>query len=129
MNMVKKIFRAEFVILGIITAVLIAGAFFLFTLTVKSSSGDDNGIWNDYYAPVEADYVSGVRQYLSEMGYSNPGVTLTHVTDENLMRTYTLNVHHMRFEGMSDERREVIMEALTDMGFEDDRCTIRVNLT
>ena len=124
MNRLKKIFRMEFVILGIITGVLIAGAFFLFTLTVRSSDGDDNSIWNEYYAPAESEYISSVRSYLGEIGYSNPGVTLTHVTDSELMRTYTLCIHHRRFEDISTERKEEIITKLEEMGFEDDRCSI-----
>ena len=128
MNIFRKIFRAEFVILGVITLVLIAAAFCIFTVTVKSSSGDDNGYWNEYYAPVEADYVGEVRGYLNELGYCNPGVTLTHVTDEDLMRTYTICIHHRRFENLSEERREELENAVLNMGFADDRCSILIEL-
>ncbi|MCR5739897.1 MAG: hypothetical protein K6G43_08770 [Lachnospiraceae bacterium] len=128
MNALRRIFRTENVILGIITIVLIIGAFYLFSITVKSTSDKDNRMWNDHYAPIEADYVRSVRDYLQDNGYVNPGVTLNYVTDENLMRTYTLSIHHTRIENADEMRKEEIEEALRNMGFEDDRCTICIEL-
>lgn len=129
MKALGRIFKSEYVFLGILTVLLIAAAFFLFTITVKGSRPDDNAVWNEYYAPMESEYVSEVRGYLNENGYVNSGVTLTHTTDENLNRVYTLSIHHRRLEGCSAERREEISESLRLMGFEDDRCVICVELS
>ena len=124
----KKNIRGEIVILGIITVILIIAAFYLFSITVRSSADDDNSYWNEYYAPAETDYVAEVRGYLDDLGYSNPGVSLTHITDGELMRTYTLSIHHRRFENQSSEGREEIERAVLDMGFADDRCSFRIEL-
>ena len=129
MKTFRRIFRSEYVFLGILSVLLIIGAFFLFTITVKGNRSDDNAVWNEYYAPMESEYVSGVREYLKENGYANSGVTLTHTTDEELNRVYTLSVHHRRLEGCSEERRENLCEVLRSMGFEDERCVICVELS
>ena len=129
MKRVGRIFRSEYLFLGLLTLILIVGAFFLFSITVKGNRSDDNRIWNEYYAPVESEYVSQVRGYLNESGYVNSGVTLTHTTDENLNRVYTLSVHNRRLSGCSGERREELSEVLRSMGFEDDRCVICVELS
>lgn len=128
MDNLKKIFRGEFLALGLITVMLIIAAFYLFSITVRSSAGDDNSFWNEYYAPAESEYVSEVRGYLDELGYCNPGVDLTHVTDSDLMRTYTVIIHHQRFGNLSSERKEEIEEAVLDMCFADERCSFRIEL-
>ena len=129
MKTLGRIFRSEYVFLGILTILLIIAAFFLFSITVKGNRSDDNSVWNEYYAPLEDAYVAEVREYLNDNGYVNSGVTLTHTTDEELNRVYTLSIHHRRLEGCSEERREEISGVLKSMGFEDDRCVIRVELS
>ena len=129
MKTLGRIIKSEYVFLGILTLLLIAAAFFLFSITVKGKPADDNSVWNEYYAPMESEYVSEVRAYLNDSGYVNSGVTLTRTTDEELSRVYTLSIHHRRLEGCSEERREEISEILKSMGFEDDRCVICVELS
>lgn len=129
MKAFNRIFKAEYVFLGILTAILIIAAFFIFSITVKGNRSDDNSVWNDYYRPMETEYVGSVREYLNDLGYVNSGVTLTHVTDSDLNRVYTLSIHNRRLEGCSEERREELFESLRAMGFEDDRCVIRVQLS
>jgi len=129
MKAFNRIFKAEYVFLGILTAILIIAAFFFFSITVKGNRSDDNSVWNDYYRPMETEYVGSVREYLNDLGYVNSGVTLTHVTDSDLNRVYTLSIHNRRLEGCSEERREELSESLRAMGFEDDRCVIRVQLS
>ena len=129
MNILNRIFRSEVLYLGIITVLLIAGAFFLFSLTVNGSRSTDNRRWNEYYGPMEEAYIDSVRGYLNDNGFVNSGVTLTHTTDGDLNRVYTLNIHHRRLESCGDGRKEEIIESLRLMGFEDDRCTFDINLT
>ena len=128
MNILNRIFRSEILYLGLITVLLIAGAFFLFSITVRGSRSSDNSVWNEYYGPMEDGYVDSVREYMNDNGFVNSGVTLTHTTDEDLNRVYTLNIHHRRLENCGDERREEISAQLRSMGFEDERITIKVNL-
>ena len=129
MKTLGRIIKSEYVFLGILTVLLILGAFFLFSITVKGNRSEDNAVWNEYYAPMESEYVSEVRQFLKDSGYVNSGVTLTHTTDENLNRVYTLSIHHRRLEGCSEERRGEISGVLRSMGFEDERCVICVELS
>ena len=72
--------------------------------------------------------MSSARAYLNEEGYVNSGVMLNHTTDENGMRTYTLSVHNSRFEYASEETKEEVIQALTDLSFEDPRCTTGIKI-
>ncbi len=129
MKTLSRILKSEYVFLGILTLLLITAAFFLFTITVKGNRSDDNSVWNEYYAPMESTYVAEVREYLNDNGFINSGVTLTHTTDSELNREYTLSIHNRRLEGCSEERRDEISGVLRSMGFEDDRCVISVRLS
>ena len=92
----KKLLRKDFLVLGIVTIILVSAAFFIFTITANGLGTDDNSKLNDFYAPLENEFVVSSRAYLNESGYSNPGVSLTHTTDENLNRIYTLKIHKRR---------------------------------
>jgi hypothetical protein len=128
MNTVKNIFKKEYMYLGLLTVLLIAGAFFLFSLTVKGLERNDSEALNEYFEILEDEYVSSAREYLNEKGYVNSGVMLNHTTDENGMRTYTLSVHNSRFEYASDEKIEEIKEALEGLSFSDPRCTTGIKI-
>ena len=128
MNTVKNIFKKEYMYLGLLTALLIAGAFFLFSLTVKGLERNDSEALNEYFEILEDEYVSSARDYLNEKGYVNSGVMLNHTTDENGMRTYTLSIHNSRFEYASDEKIEEIKTALEELSFSDPRCTTGIKI-
>ena len=128
MSTFKNIFKKDYLYLGILTVVLIAAAFLVFSITVKGLEKNDSDALNDYFKVLEDEYVSSARADLNEEGYVNSGVMLNHTTDENGMRTYTLSVHNSRFEYASEERKEEIREALSELSFEDPRCTTGIKI-
>ena len=128
MKTVKNIFKKEYMYLGLLTALLIAGAFFIFSLTVKGIERNESEALNEYFKVLEDEYVSSARDYLNEKGYVNSGVMLNHTTDENGMRTYTLSVHNSRFEYASEETKEEVIQALTDLSFDDPRCNTGIKI-
>jgi len=128
MNIIKRLFSAEVLIMAAVTVILIVSAFYLFSITASGLSADDDSVWNDYYAPLEADYVAEVRDYLNENGFEDSGVSLTHTTSGGADRAYTLSVHNKRFEKIDEARREEVLELIECMGFADERCTITVRI-
>ena len=128
MKTIKNNLKKEYLYLGILTILLIASAFFIFTLTVRGLEKSDSEALNEYFKVLEDEYVVSAREYLNEKGYVNSGVMLNHTTDENGMRVYTLSVHNSRFEYASDERKEEIIEALADLSFEDPRCSTGIKI-
>ena len=125
---IRHIFRKEFVYLGIITIALIGAAFYICSITSRSVTRYDNDVLNAYYSPLESEFVSEARALLNDRGFRNSGVSLTHTTDEELMRCYTLSVHHKRFNDITEEQKEEVIEQLMALGFSDDRCTIVISL-
>ncbi len=128
MNTMKNILKKDYLYLGILTILLIAGAFIIFSITVKGLERNDSEALNDYFRVLEDEYVSSARAYLNEEGYVNSGVMLNHTTDENGMRTYTLSIHNSRFEYASEEKLDEIKEMLESLSFTDSRCTTGIKI-
>jgi len=128
MNTMKNILKKDYLYLGILTILLIAGAFIIFSITVKGLERNDSEALNDYFRILEDEYVSSARAYLNEEGYVNSGVMLNHTTDENGMRTYTLSIHNSRFEYASEEKTDEIKEMLESLSFTDSRCTTGIKI-
>ncbi len=124
----KNILKKDYLYLGILTILLIAGAFIIFSITVKGLERNDSEALNDYFRVLEDEYVSSARAYLNEEGYVNSGVMLNHTTDENGMRTYTLSIHNSRFEYASEEKIDEIKEMLESLSFTDSRCTTGIKI-
>jgi hypothetical protein len=124
----KNILKKDYLYLGILTILLIVGAFIIFSITVKGLERNDSEALNDYFRVLEDEYVSSARAYLNEEGYVNSGVMLNHTTDENGMRTYTLSIHNSRFEYASEEKIDEIKEMLESLSFTDSRSTTGVKI-
>lgn len=128
MNTMKNIFKKDYLYLGILTILLIAGAFIIFSITVKGLERNDSEALNEYFRVLEDEYVSSARAYLNEEGYVNSGVMLNHTTDENGMRTYTLSVHNSRFEYASEDKMNEIKATLESLSFTDPGCTTGIKI-
>ncbi len=75
-----------------------------------------------YYQEMEREMVEDARMLLSERGFVNSGVMLTRVIDQDGSRQYTLTVHHGRISRMCEEDRQLLMEELEQIAFEDENC-------
>lgn len=64
------------------------------------------------YLEKKAVVVRTVREYLSERGYQNSGVTLTRREYGEDEEEYQLMIHHSRLEHLSDSEREELEDAL-----------------
>ena len=128
MNTMKNIFKKDYLYLGILTILLIAGAFIVFSITVNGLERNDSEALNEYFKVLEDEYVSSARAYLNEEGYVNSGVMLNHTTDENGMRTYTLSVHNSRFEYASEDKMNEIKATLESLSFTDPGCTTGIKI-
>lgn len=81
-----------------------------------------------YYEQLENEYMDILRGYLEERGFSNAGITVTHLTDINGHRSYTVKIHHRRFEMLEEDEKAFILKEASDLGFEDEICEFRAVL-
>lgn len=77
----------------------------------------------NYCREQEKRLVGEVRDYLSDQGYRDSGVTLTRTCYEDGSMQYRLKVHHGRIDAMEESEREALLAELSAFTFPMDRCT------
>lgn|GEM_PF-143151 len=103
---------ARRVIITVSALVLIGITVFCISGTVHSSEKVERREREKYYREIEAEYVKQVRFFLNEEGYSNSGVTMTKVIDEEENRSYTMTIHHRGIGNLQPEEQEQLQEEL-----------------
>ncbi|MBO5210282.1 MAG: hypothetical protein J6B68_13230 [Lachnospiraceae bacterium] len=107
---------------GVVTVLLVMVILFCTSQTVLSQEKADVRSQKKYYAAMEQEYLSGVKQMLTDMGYQNSGVTIRWVTDEEGSRIYTVMIHHQKIDNLSMQEQKLLQEKLSGTEFEDDNC-------
>lgn len=103
---------AKRVIITVSALALIGITAFCISGTVYSSEKVERRGREKYYREIEAEYVKEVRFFLNEEGYSNSGVTMTKVIDEEENRNYTMTIHHHGIGNLQQEEQEQLQEEL-----------------
>lgn len=96
---------------------------FCITETVISQSNEARCMEEKYYDELEADYLAELKLILTNEGYRNSGVTMTRVTDEEGMRSYTVNIHHKLIGKLPFEEQEQLAQVLEEVPFPDTSCS------
>lgn len=116
LHMNNKVFGALTVLLVLIILFCVKG-------TVMSRNHGGHERQNKYYAVLEREYLEKTRQLLNEEGFSNCGINLRWVADNEGRREYTIILHHRRLERMSDREQADLTDRLSEEEFQDDACS------
>lgn len=108
----------------IITFVLIIFIALCTTKTVKSISLKEARTQEEYYQELEKHYIKQIRDYLSEEGFSNSGVTMTRVLTEEGKREYSVLIHNKRITNLSLEEKETLKYELNNLYSGMEECQI-----
>ncbi|MCR5255776.1 MAG: hypothetical protein K6D96_07555 [Acetatifactor sp.] len=122
--MEKKMERKRFKLIFeniVFTIFFVFIAIIAISITAKSHENKVTYKEEQLTAAMEKTMVREVREYLSEEGYENSGVMLNKVYDEDYC-VYTLSVHNKKIAGLSDEKRQALMESLSGFAFEELGC-------
>lgn len=103
---------------------LIGICVFCISATVYSSEKITRRDRENCYKEMEAAYVKEIRSFLDEEGYSNSGVMMTKIIDENEHRAYTVTIHHRNLLIMEQEKQEQLTTSLTQLFFGMENCTV-----
>ncbi len=110
--------------------------FFLVLVIAFSVAGtvysrDDKGhkIESEYYYELEQTYVEEMKAVLVEEGFLNSGVMLLRTVNEDGSRQYRINIHNSRFERLSEEEREALINELRKKEFTDANCSFTHSLS
>lgn len=110
-------------ILGMaVVGIVIISLIIIFSAKVVSSAQAYTALEN-YYAELERDYKYAVRDYMNDNGYTNAGITVTRIVDAEGNREYTVKIHHDKLDRLDDEKRELVMDEVAELGFNDDICS------
>lgn len=85
--------------------------------SLQCQSEETADVDEKYYSLLEEEYLDRVREVLKKEGYSNCGLTLTFSREAGGERSYTLAVHHRRFENLGEDRREEILGRVAQVPF------------
>ena len=89
--------------------------FFLATgIKANGRSNRVPDITGEYYRQIESEYLSDVRDKLTDSGFSNAGLSLTKQVDDNGAFDYTLSVHHRRIDKMDEAERAKLTDMITE---------------
>ncbi len=100
----------------------------LFSIHAKGEEARENQLYEAACRMQEQTYLSEVKEYLNDKGYTNIGVTMNRVVDGDGTRFYTLSLYHKRLHRLSEEDRLLLENELTEMGSILPDCTLRFDI-
>ena len=108
----------------------LAGVTMLTLLAGITAAGRDRMAREEtaYYRQQERHLVEEVREYLTEKGYSNSGIMLTHVDHKDGTREYRLTIHHARIDQLEEAAREVLLKELSAFSLPGENCSCQPTL-
>ena len=110
-------------VFGALTVLLVLIILFCVKGTVVSRNNGGHERQNKYYAVLEQKYLEKTRRLLNEEGFSNCGINLRWVADDEGGREYTIILHHRRLERMSGQELTDLTDKLSGAEFQDDACS------
>lgn len=112
-------------VFGVLTILLVLIILFCVKGTVMSRDSGGYERQNKYYAVLEQEYLEKTRRLLNEEGFSNCGINLRWVANEEGSREYTVTLHHRRLERMTGREQSDLTERLMGAEFQDAACSFR----
>lgn len=109
------------IMLSIAAAMCIAGS-------IKSQAADTLRAQEAYYEQLEREYIGQVKNFLTEQGYRNSGVTLSRIVDGEGQRRYRVLIHHGAIDRLEEEARAELLEQVSDLGFYVPGCSFTAQL-
>lgn len=93
------------------------------TGTVLSQEEIGSQEMESYYRVQEKLLLNRTREYLTDKGYRNSGVTLTRVVDEEGNRNYTYTIHHGSIDKLEEADRELLIQELAELSVLGENCS------
>lgn len=110
-----------------ITIITIGLFLILMSVFGIKASGRERAAAGDYsikYRTQEREYVDNVRAKLSKLGYSQAGVAMTKVVNEDGTIVYTLTIHHSRIDKMNEYERKQLSDIITEEAIDVENSTV-----
>ena len=112
-----------FYTLTVVLVIVLAGSVCGVAFGKPQHAASDEG---KAYRILEEVYLEQVRDVLEEEGLASAGVTLTYERDREGFRSYTLQIHHHRFEGFEQEQLNRLEGMMEDLFFKGEDCGVKM---
>lgn len=109
----------------IFTGLLIAVIAFCITGTASSMEDKEKRVEESYYQELEERYLQDIKEYLEEAGYRNTGIMLTRTINEEGNREYSISIHNARFDKLSDDEKQELLNGIESKEFQGKGCTFQ----
>ena len=106
----------------IITALLVLIAAMGISATVISQDKGMSKVEQQYYKEMEKEYVKDLRALLANKGYSNSGVTMNRVINEDGSMEYLVTIHHKRISKLDNTDRQKLVAECNEIAFPMENC-------
>ena len=106
----------------IITALLVLIAAMGISATVISQDKDMSKVEQQYYKEMEREYVKDLRALLANKGYSNSGVTMNRVINEDGSMEYLVTIHHKRISKLDNTDKQKLVVECNEISFPMENC-------
>ena len=83
--------------------------------TVKAAAiNESEQISREEYKKMEEECVNHIKILLEEKGCKDAGVSLTYVTNDDVLREYTVVIHHKNIDRMSQDERLILIDRMRE---------------
>lgn len=106
----------------VFTVLLVVIAAFAISGTVFCQKDGTSKEMQEYYKTMEQEYVKEIRTFLAEKGYSDSGVTMNRIINEDGSREYLVTIHHKKISRLEEEQKEALLASCKEITFPDKDC-------
>lgn len=106
-----------------ITVLLVMIGTLFLSMAVLSQSRDAAREQKEYYKVLEQEYVKRMRDFLEEQGYTDSGVTMNRVIEEDGTLRYIVTIHHRRIKQLDDSQRGELLSKCQEVEFPEQDCS------
>lgn len=108
---------------GAVTILLLVIGVLFLSMAVHSQSEKSMKEQKEYYKALEQEYVGELRNLLEEQGYSNSGITMNRVIEEDGTMRYIVTIHHGRIKHLNDKEKAELLSRCGEVEFPEQDCS------
>lgn len=108
--------------IGLAAMLFAAAAAFGFTRSALAAQQGKLAESKLRYEAQEEAYVERARRFLEEAGLDRAGVMLEYTQGADQTRSYTLYVHHKRWERLGEQEKDRLEKQLEECAFDGENC-------
>ena len=90
--------------------------------TVLSQRSGMSREMQEYYRHAEHEYVKEIRTFLAQQGYSDSGVTMNRIINEDESVDYVVTIHHRKISALEETQKDALLASCKEIEFPVENC-------